>query len=181
MDKHRVGISRIFYISSILSLISVTSTFGQNITKNIRVISGGYVSFTFNSITEYSNGKSLNGWTRFTVEFSDTTDAGGDGTSTGWEVLVRATATTIQADGGSADLNLAHLEVRPTTAIPGASATNITLTDADQAIITGGDPGAGTISGEIIVDFDCGTTLSLLGKEPDYYFVDLIFTLHELP
>jgi len=147
------------------------------------VVSGGSVSFVFSSLKEYSNGKALNGWTRLKVQFADTTDGGGDGASTGYRVMVRAGAATIQADGASPDLALSYIRINPSaTTLPGPPIlTQITLTDGDQTIVEGGDPGVATISGDITLDIDCGVTSPLLGKSPDYYFVDLIFTLVEIP
>lgn len=147
------------------------------------MVSGGSVSFVFSSLKEYSNGKALNGWTRLKVQFADTTDGGGDGASTGYRVMVRAGAATIQADGASPDLALSYIRINPSaTTLPGPPIlTQITLTDGDQTIVEGGDPGVATISGDITLDIDCGVTSPLLGKSPDYYFVDLIFTLVEIP
>ena len=147
------------------------------------MVSGGSVSFVFSSLKEYSNGKALNGWTRLKVQFADTTDGGGDGASTGYRVMVRAGAATIQADGASPDLALSYIRINPSaTTLPGPLIlTQITLTNADQTIVEGGDPGVATISGDITLDIDCGVTSPLLGKSPDFYFVDLIFTLVEIP
>jgi hypothetical protein len=164
-------------------LLSTCPSIAQNVTKDIRVVSGGSVSFVFSSLKEYSNGKALNGWTRLKVQFADTTDGGGDGASTGYRVMVRAGAATIQADGASPDLALSYIRINPSaTTLPGPPIlTQITLTDGDQTIVEGGDPGVATISGDITLDIDCGVTSPLLGKSPDYYFVDLIFTLVEIP
>lgn len=104
-----------------------------------------------------------------------------DGTSTGWEILVKSNSATIQSDGVSPDLALSYIEIRPTTVIPGTSVNNIILTDVNQTIVTGSDPGTNTTSGEIIINFDCGTTNPLLGKFADYYFLDLVFTIKEIP
>lgn len=177
--NRRIYIPIIFIICSIFAFSA--EIFGQNITKDLKVISGGQVTFSYNSIKEYTNGKSLNGWTRCLISYTDTTDAGLDGTSTGWVLLVKAFSPTIQSDGGGSDLDLAHLIIRATTTIAGATPATVTLTASNQAIVTGADPGAATVTGEIYVNFDCGTTLTLLGKSPDYYFVDLIFTLQKLP
>ncbi len=162
-------------------LDSTNNIYAQNITKRVRVVSGGSVSFIFKSLVEYSSGKTLSYWSRLNIQFQDTTDAGGDGTSTGWKLMVRANSSAIQSDGAAADIPLSFIHIRPTTLIPGTTVTNIVLTDANQTIVQGGDPGALTVTGEIVITYDCGTTTPLLGREPDYYFVDLIFTLAEIP
>lgn len=183
MGRFRVGVCGFPLFTLAVVLLSTCPSIAQNITKDIRVVSGGSVSFVFSSLKEYSNGKALNGWTRLKVQFADTTDGGGDGASTGYRVMVRAGAATIQADGASPDLALSYIRINPSaTTLPGPPIlTQITLTDGDQTIVEGGDPGVATISGDITLDIDCGVTSPLLGKSPDYYFVDLIFTLVEIP
>ncbi len=184
MGRYRVGVCRLLLLTVAGVLLSAYFSSAQNVTKNIRVVSGGYVSFSFNSLKNYKDGKTLDGWTRFSVQFADTTDGGGDGASTGYRVMVRAGAGTIQADGGSPDLALSYIRINPSaTTLPGSpTLTPITLlTDADQTIVEGGDPGVATISGEVTLDFDCGVSSPLLGKNPDHYLVDLIFTLVEIP
>jgi len=154
----------------------------QNITKRIWVTSGGSVAFSFKSLTEYSSGKVLSNWTRLNIHYRDTSNVGGDGTSIGWKVMVRASAATIQSDGAAPDLPLSSIQIKPTSTIPGVTITNITLTATDQNIIEGGDPGALPVTGEIVITYECGTppATPLLGRQPDYYFVDLIFTLVEI-
>ncbi len=183
MGRFRVGVCGFPLFTLAVVLLSTCPSIAQNVTKDIRVVSGGSVSFVFSSLKEYSNGKALNGWTRLKVQFADTTDGGGDGASTGYRVMVRAGAATIQADGASPDLALSYIRINPSaTTLPGPPIlTQITLTDGDQTIVEGGDPGVATISGDITLDIDCGVTSPLLGKSPDYYFVDLIFTLVEIP
>lgn len=183
MGRFRVGVCGFPLFTLAVVLLSTCPSIAQNVTKDIRVVSGGSVSFVFSSLKEYSNGKALNGWTRLKVQFADTTDGGGDGASTGYRVMVRAGAATIQADGASPDLALSYIRINPSaTTLPGPPIlTQITLTDGDQTIVEGGDPGVATISGDITLDIDCGVTSPLLGKSPDFYFVDLIFTLVEIP
>ena len=183
MGRFRVGVCGFPLFTLAVVLLSTCPSIAQNVTKNIRVVSGGSVSFTFNSLKDYKDGKTLNGWTRLNVQFADTTDGGGDGASTGWRVMVRAGAATIQSDGASPDLALNYIRITPsTTTLPGPpTLTPITLSDGDQTIAEGGDTGVTTITGGITLDIDCGVTSPLLGKSPDYYFVDLIFTLVEIP
>jgi hypothetical protein len=97
--------------------------------------SGGSVAFNFKSLTEYSSGKILNSWSRLNMHYRDTSDAGGDGTSIGWKILVRASSATIQSDGAAPDLDLSTIQLKPTTTIPNTAVTNITLTNADQIIV----------------------------------------------
>lgn len=148
----------------------------QNITKRLRIISGGSVAFNFNSLKEYSSGKVLNNWTRLNIYYRDTSNTGGDGTSIGWRLLVRADAT-IQSDGGSPSIPLDSIKINPSTSISGATTTNIKLSIDNQIIVEGGDTGALPVTGEIVITYEC---CPLLGRKPDYYFVDLIFTLVEI-
>jgi hypothetical protein len=158
---------------------------GQNITKRVRVISGGSISFIFSTINDYNIGKVNSNWSRLDIYFIDTISnwplPPGDGASTGWELTVRANQDKIYSDEGSLDLPLSTIEIIPSTIIPGTTVTPITLTDFDQTIITGSDPGATFIDGEITITYNCGTTTPLLGIEPEYYSVDLIFIIKELP
>lgn len=170
----------LYKVLLVFSIIYLNKASAQNITKRIWVSSGGSVSFSFKSLTEYSSGKTLNNWTRLNMNYRDTSDTGGDGTTIGWRILVRAAAATIQSDGAAPDLPLSTIQIKPTTLIAGASVNNITLSSADQIIIEGGDPGSLPVTGEIVITYECGTVTTLLGKQPDYYFVDLIFTLVEV-
>lgn len=181
MNKHGSDVCRLILLIFFSIFVFISNASAQNITKKIRVVSGGLVAFNFNSITEYSIGKSLNGWTRLFVQFADTTNSGNDGASTGWVVKVKADFASIQSDGAGPDLALSSIEIKPTTIIAGSTSFNITLTDSFQTIVSGPDPGVSTTTGEIIVNFDCGKSTPLLGKMPDYYFVDLIFIIEEVP
>jgi hypothetical protein len=178
----RLFIKGFLYFLTILvfTTFSPGSVMAQNITKRIWVTSGGSVAFNFKSLTEYSSGKTLSNWTRLNIHYRDTSDVGGDGTSIGWKVMVRAGAATIQSDGAAPDLPLSSIQIKPTSTIPGVTISNITLTAADQNIVEGIDPGAAPVTGEIAITYECGTDTPLLGRQPDYYFVDLIFTLVEV-
>lgn len=178
----RLFIKGFLYFLTILVLTTFIPgrVWAQNITKRIWVASGGSVAFNFKSLTEYSSGKILSNWTRLNIHYRDTSNAGGDGTSIGWKVMVRASAATIQSDGAAPDLPLSSIQIKPTSTIPGVTITNITLTAADQNIVEGGDPGALPVTGEIVITYECGTVSPLLGRQPDYYYVDLIFTLVEV-
>lgn len=160
--------------------LTPSGVLAQNITKRIWVKSGGSVAFNFKSLTEYSSGKTLSNWTRLNIHYRDTSDTGDDGTSIGWKVMVRAGDATIQSDGAAPDLPLSSILIKPTSTIPGVTITNITLTAADQIIVEGNDPGAAPVTGEVVITYECGTVSPLLGRQPDYYFVDLIFTLVEV-
>lgn len=155
------------------------SSSGQNVTKVVRIRSGGILSFNISSITDYSNGKTYNNWSRLNITFTDTTNTGGDGASIGWRLNVRAGSAAILTDGGGPNLPLSHIRIRPTTTISGATVTNVTLSASDQELVSGPDPGTGTTTGEITLSYDFGTVTPLIGSTPDYYYVELIFTLTE--
>jgi hypothetical protein len=173
------------FIKSFIVFIFFTFPFlnganAQNITKIVRVVSGGTVSFNFKSLTEYTSGKILSNWSRLSIQYRDTSNTGGDGTSIGWRILVRSGSATIQSDGAAPDLPLSTIQIKPTTSIPGTTVNNITLSAADQIIVEGVDPGALEVTGEIYLTYECGTVTPLIRQQPDYYFVDLIFTLVEI-
>lgn len=170
----------LFKVLLVFSILYPNTVSAQNITKRIWVSSGGSVSFTFKSLTEYTSGKVLNNWTRLNVNYRDTSNTGGDGITIGWRILVRAADATIQSDGAAPDLPLSAIQIKPTTLIAGATVYNRTLTSADQIIVEGADAGSLPVTGEIVISYECGTVTPLLGKQPDYYFVDLIFTLVEI-
>ncbi len=151
----------------ILFIWSSISLFGQ---ARLNISSGSSVNFYFNSYQKYQTGITYNDFTKFVVYYKDTTVAN---SFPNWRIDVKALTPQINGDGGNT-LNLDILELQATGA--GTSAGYQFLTNTDISLLTGAAetaPGTVTVS----VSYRCGVTNSLLGKNPDYYVVDLLFTL----
>ena len=152
-------------------------SFNQNTTSRLAIESGGSVNFYFNSFQKYVNGVTYSDWTKLRIYYNDTTNAGGVGTFPTWKLDVKALSPTIDGDAGnSLDLNTIELEA---TGDPGATGVQA-LSNIDVSLITGGaitDPGTSII----FITYNCGKSIlapnALLGKNPDYYVVDIVFTL----
>ncbi len=169
----------------ILVLLLANTGFSQNITSRITVLSGSSVQLPFNSYTKIANGISYNNWTQIQIYYLDTLDDGTNNTTSQWHLMVRANSATIDGDGGSSmPLDKVELEVSNISpASSGASAGRITLTNTDQEIVrNGANPtNTATVTISYYIGQNAGGTNSLLGETPDYYFVDLIFTLEQQP
>lgn len=150
---------------------------GQNISLRLRVVSGGNVSYIFNSLTKYQAGITYEDWTRLQINFNDTTNAGTPGPSAGWELKVRAIQNSIMSDGGNPNLETESIEIRPKVAAGGNSThviiTNINLTNGFQTIVEG--DGNQNIQEEVFISYDCGVNplYKMLNNPPDLYYVDL--------
>ena len=154
------------------------SSFSQNTTSRLRIVSGGSLYFNFNSLSKYENGLTFTDWTRATVYFIDTTNLGVQ-TALQWRLDVKATTATINGDGGNT-LPLNTIEIESS----GINATYngpFAISDADDIhLVENGiqtDPGTTVVN----ITYHCGKSLTipnnLLGITPDYYFVDLLLTL----
>lgn len=151
---------------------------GQNISLNLRVVSGGNISYIFNSLTKYQTGITYEDWTRLQIFFNDTTNAGDPSPSTtGWELKVRAIQNGIMSDGGNLNLDTELIKIRPRITAGGNSTnvnlTNINLTNGFQTIVEG--DGNQIILEEVFISYDCGVDPSpkILNNPPDFYYVDL--------
>lgn len=158
---------------------------GQNISLRLRVVSGGNVSYIFNSLKKYEAGITYEDWTRLQIFFNDTTDVGGPGPSTGWELRVKATTSGIMSDGGNPNLITKSIGIRPKISPGGNSAsvelTDINLTDGFQTIVEG--VGKQNIKEEVFISYDCGVNplYKILNNPPDFYYVDLEFKISARP
>jgi hypothetical protein len=129
---------------------------------------------------KYKDGLSYGNWTKATVYFIDTTALG---VSSGavWVLDVKASTALINGDAGHT-LSLNTIEMQSSGTDPLAVYNGpIVLTNSDnQHLVQNGTqtaPGTSTVN----ITFHCGKSLTvpnnLLGKQPDYYFVDIILTL----
>lgn len=155
----------------------------QNITSRLSLQSGGNVYFSFNSLEKYNNGISYNDWTKVKVYFVDTTNLGVQN-STKWKLSVRSTRDKIYGDGGN-DLPLSTIEFTTNSNDGGVVYNNPTiLQDINTILISNGSQTVDVVAGtswltDVFISYHCGTNVAnkLLGKPPDYYTVDLVFTL----
>lgn len=154
----------------IMFFLSGHIVFSQNTTSRLTIESGGSVNFFFNSFLKYSNGITYSDWTKLDVYYNDTTDAGGLGIHPTWKLDVKALSPTIDGDAGNT-LTLDVIEIEA-TGDPGSTGLNA-LSAADVSLITGGVAGISTI----FISYSCGKNVSLMGESPDYYVVDIVFTL----
>ena len=159
----------------LLILLITDFAYGQNITSRITIQSGGSIQFPFNSYTKLANGMNYTNWTRLQIYYLDTLNDGTLNGTSQWHLMVRANTGTIDGDGGNS-LSLNKVEIEATSTA-GNTAGKITLTNTDQAIITDGPNNTNTAT--VTISYYVGETNALLGESPDYYFVDLIFTLEQ--
>jgi len=175
-------------VSLAICLLLPLSVIGQNnVTSRLRVVSGGTVSFIFNSLTKYKTGLILTDWTRLHVYFNDTISWGvANNLGNGWQLVVRADDIGVIADGGAPALALSSIILTASASggFTGTLAPPVTLSNADQLLVS--DINKVNVNEEIVISYEIGTTNNppispYLGKPADYYTVNLVFTLEPLP
>jgi hypothetical protein len=164
-----------FTAALLILFFSTFLSFGQNISRNIRIVSGGNLIFSINQLKDYS-GITYTEWTRLTYYYNDTTNFGLPGTSTGWIITVRAQDPGFISENGFPDLPPQTLVLRTENSI-GPTTTTISLTNADQTIASGSSITG--VSGQLKISYDFGKDplFPLLYKQPDFYSVNLIMTI----
>jgi len=129
------------------------------------------IPFYFNSYQKYVNGISYNDYTRLSIEYRDTTAAN---TYPHWRLDCKALTPTINGDAGNT-LALNYIELQATGA---GTSTNIQfLNSTDVTLLNQAAETAPGSPATVFVSYYCGVTNSLLGKNIDYYTVDILFTL----
>ncbi len=162
-------------------LFIFSEIYSQNTTSRLTIESGGSLNFYFNSLSKYKNGIAFNDYTKLRIYYNDTTNTGGAGIFPNWKLDVKANSPTIDGDAGNTlNLNTIEIEASQLIGVAGTLAGIQALTNSDVSLITGADitdPGTATV----FISYYCGQSLTvtnnLLGKNPDYYVVDIIFTL----
>ena len=138
----------------------------------LNISSGSSVYFYFNSYQKYVDGVTYNDFTKLSIYYKDTTAAN---TYPTWRLDFKALTSEINGEMSSNTLDLNVIELEATGA--GNSEGIVPLSDSDNIpLLTNAsetDPGTATV----FVTYYCGVTNSLLGKDPDYYVVDILFTL----
>lgn len=154
-------------------LIAIFIFYGLTMFSQARlsINSGGSVYFHFNSYQKYVNGVTYNDFTKMTIYYKDTTVAN---TYPTWKLDVKALTPQINGDIAANTLALDVIELEASGA--GTPQGIKALSSSDVSLLINApttDPGTATV----FITYYCGVTNSLLGKEPDYYVVDLLFTL----
>ncbi|MDI3528169.1 MAG: hypothetical protein PWR03_2353 [Tenuifilum sp.] len=166
---------------SMVLIIKPLSSYSQDI-KSLREI-GNYVQIFYNTLDDYQNGVTLNGYTRVKIKFRV------DGSS-GWELRVFAQTSTIEHEDGTNSLPLTALELTPailSTTDPTASVVTpfnppqgpYNPSDATQVIASGTGGTIGTnppIEAEFSISYKTG---NMVNEIPGLYFVTLQFLLVE--
>lgn len=176
---------RRFAFFALLLCFQIHTVCGQKTSSRIIVESGGNVPLNVNTIKKYEEGIVLPNWTKLYISFSDSIEGTPNvvNPTSRWQLEIRANESTMYGDYFNVDartLNLDYIRVEvtgienvggsePYTGLP----TERILSDADQTLITGGPQG----NYRITLSYKLGKDAKLLGHPPDYYLVDLIFTL----
>jgi len=130
---------------------------------------GETLPFDFNSFKKYEDGISIS--TIASVYFVDPSLP-----ALRWKLDVKANSASIIGDNGNT-LPLSTIEIQASgTENPTALYHTISLAPSDVTLIENGSQT--DLNGHIIyIQYNVGTNTSLLGQTPDYYFVDIIYTL----
>jgi len=137
----------------------------------LNISSGSSVNFYFNSYQKYVNGISLTDFTTLSIDYKDTTVLN---TFPHWRLDCKALTPTINGDAGNI-LNLNYIELQATGA---GTSTNIQfLNNIDVTLLNQAVETAAGSPATVFISYYCGVTNSLLGKNGDYYVVDILFTL----
>lgn len=172
------------FLFSLLFLTIQNLATAQILTKQLHVLRGGNLPFVFSSLNDYTNGKTLgdtlggNNWTRLSLSFTDTTAAGEDGASNGFQFIINVSSNII-ADGSSPDLPIDSLRVFSKVISSENSiltAYNKTLLLGDNLIIDATD--TDILTGHAIIELSFRLNVGM-GRSPDYYYTDLVFILRE--
>ncbi len=157
-------------VCSILTIIC-SSLVGQNDTCNIKILRGSSVSFHFNSYNRIQNGITYNDFTHLQLNFNDTRP-----TSQGWELTVRALQTSIEGSMTTFTLPLESIMIMVKKG--GEERGPFFLGTTPLSIFDGSDA---TLNNEKVeISYLCGTVTNpnkMINKVPDYYVVDIEFTL----
>ncbi|MCK4664547.1 MAG: hypothetical protein KAT68_16885 [Bacteroidales bacterium] len=177
-----------FYITFLLIILSATSYGQNNITARLTITHGhGNVNFIFNTLNKYNTGLTLTNWTKFHVYYNDTI-AGPLVNGNGWQLDFKSMTVNIE---GATGLTLPTQTVEIEASGSNGTITYNTwtaLTAADQTIVLAPvQTGGGTpYSEDVFISYNCGKNdsgsgVSVWSKQPDYYVVDILFTLLARP
>ncbi|MFW5706769.1 MAG: hypothetical protein ACOC12_02510 [Bacteroidota bacterium] len=175
--------SHLFILLALLCLYCMPLQ-AQPTVARIMVETGGSVQFRINSLTKYNDGIALEDWTRLAISFSDTEDI-----TSRWNLEIKSMTAAIHGDYGM-DLPLDYLIVEARNGngnIILGEGTNgelkgpINLSTTPQLLIENAPQGTFQDL-KLFISYRLGTEGDvLLGRHPDYYFVDIEFILSATP
>lgn len=152
-----------------LLLISIDGV-GQTTSRLTISSEGETLFFNFNSFNKYEDGISIT--TIASVYFVDPIVA-----DLRWRLDVKANSASILGDNGNV-LPLNTIEIVASgVQNPTADYNTISLSPADLILIDNGSESTDADGDIIYLQYNVGTNTPLLGQTPDYYFVDIIYTL----
>ena len=169
------------YSAVVFILIFCSFTMDSQVTSRLRIQSGNNINFNFQLLDHYRNGREFLNWTRITVFFVDLGDPLRE-----WKLSVSALSPQIDGDAGNS-LPLNTIEFSITGDDPFATYNNdlihAVLGAIDTDLVENGQqtliPGILT---NLNVSYYCGRSIyvpdnSLINQRPDYYYVEILFTL----
>jgi len=166
---------------AILFIFNSLQLTGQEVIKSVTINYGGTASFQFNALTKYQNGIDYTDWTELEV-YSKNDDGSGSPANSEWRLSVKALSPNIAGDDGTNSLPLETLEfsIAISSGSGTAEASPIILTDSYQTIASGTQTNV-TETCTVTISYHCGTTNSVSGEPPGFYFIDLDFFLEQIP
>jgi hypothetical protein len=163
----------IVYVKKVIVFISwlllSTCAFSQTTSRLTLMGDGETIYFNFNSFEKYRHGISLT--TVAGVSFVDIGDP-----TLKWELDVKAITATIVGDYGNA-LPLSTIEIESAGCSVGETCNTIILSNADNVHLVQNGEQTPLVDKILTLTYNIGTNTPLLGESPDYYFVDILYTL----
>jgi hypothetical protein len=176
---HKRKAMRICMIALLLIFNSLQLT-GQEIIKSVTINYGGAANFHFNALNKYQNGIDYTDWTELEVYSKNDAGAGNPANSE-WRLSVKALSPNIMGDDGTNTLPLETIELSIVISSgAGTAVSPIILTDNYQTIASGLQNNVTEIS-TVTISYHCGTTNSVSGEAPGFYYIDLDFLLEQIP
>jgi hypothetical protein len=140
----------------------------SQVTFNYTIKGGRNVDLIFNSLKKLNDGITYSNFTKFTVNYDLASGTGY------WKLYCKANTANIEGEDGNS-LSLATIEIKPSCALcSGATLYNEKLSSSDVLLIENGPEGSNI---DISITYEVGVddTYKLFLKNPDNYFVDIIF------
>ena len=167
---------RVILLIPIFFIFFSISGFSQ--TSRLTITSGNSVYFPFNSLAKMNNGISWVNWTRVTVFYSSLPGPG----PFIWRLEVVPNSANFDGDAGNT-MTLDHVEIQASDGGGNLSAANyfgpLGLDSPSPIVIVSGGQEGDATDNIIDISYYCGTNVGnrVIGSSPDYYYLDLIFTL----
>lgn len=165
--------------------INISTIFCQpdNPYGGISIRKGGSVQFYFNSFQKMDDGVSYNNWSRLYITYNDTSDLGVQSSDVNWYLTVKA--NTSQLDGETGEImNLNVIEIKTSGGDANVNYTDdlsgdVILSTSEEIIVDSDFTNRNSeYTGYVDVTFRCGVSNAVSSYKPDFYVVDLIFTLY---